>query len=141
MPDLDAQTRKLLTLLWQAGGATTGELTRLLGRRHPQSTSTSLRVLERRRWVAKEGRTWLVTDAGRAVLDPLVKFVPAQSRESIASNRALLEALTEEAQSSAELARATGLERTNAHKRLVALAERGKVERVEGRPVRWRRRG
>ena len=139
MPDLDAQTRKLLTLLWQAGGATTGELTRLLGRRHPQSTSASLRLLERRGWVVKDGRLWSVTSEGRGVLDPLVKFVPAQSRESIASNRALLDALTDEPQTSAELAQATGLERTNAHKRLVALAQRGRVERVEGRPVRWRR--
>jgi len=53
VPDLDAQTRKLLTLLWQAEGATTTELTRLLGRRHPQSTSASLKLLERRGWVAK----------------------------------------------------------------------------------------
>lgn len=139
MPDLDAQTRKLLTLLWQAEGATTTELTRLLGRRHTQSTSASLRNLERRGLVAKEGRKWTVTEAGRALLDPLVKYVPAHDRESIASNRALLDALTDEPRTSTELAVATGLERSNAHKRLAALAERGRAVRVEGRPVRWRR--
>lgn len=139
MADLDAQTRKLLTMLWQADGATTTELTRLLGRRHPQSTSASLRLLERRGWVVKNGRTWSVTEVGRALLDPLVKYVPAHDRESIASNRALLDALTDEPLSSAELAARAGVERSNAHKRLIALAARGQAVRVPGRPVRWRR--
>ncbi|HEX7039417.1 MAG TPA: MarR family transcriptional regulator [Trueperaceae bacterium] len=139
MPDLDAQTRQLLTLLYQAEGATTTELTRLLGRRHTQSTSASLRNLERRGLVAKEGRKWTVTEAGRALLDPLVKYVPAASRESIASNRALLDALTDEPLTTAQLADLAGVERSNAHKRLAALADRGLAERVDGRPVRWRR--
>lgn len=139
MVDLDAQTRKLLTMLWQADGATTTELTRLLGRRHTQSTSASLKLLERRGWVAKEDRTWSVTEAGRAQLDPLVKFVPAASRESIASNRALLDALTDEPLTSAQLAEIAGVERSNAHKRLAALAGRGQAVRVPGRPVKWRR--
>lgn len=138
MVDLDAQTRKLLTMLWQAEGATTTELTRLLGRRHPQSTSASLRLLERRGWVEKQGRTWSVTEAGRAQLDPLVRYVPAHDRESIASNRALLDALTDEPLTSTELAARAGVERSNAHKRLQALADRGLAERVDGRPVRWR---
>ncbi|HEX7000282.1 MAG TPA: helix-turn-helix domain-containing protein, partial [Trueperaceae bacterium] len=66
-------------------------------------------------------------------------YVPAHDRESIASNRALLEALTGSPMTSAELASRAGLERTNAHKRLQALADRGLAERVDGRPVRWRR--
>lgn len=37
------------------------------------------------------------------------------------------------------LAEATGLERSNAHKRLAALAARGLAVQVDGRPVRWRR--
>lgn len=139
MADLHAQTRKLLTILWQSGGATTSQLTRLLGRRHSQSTSASLRHLEGHGWVVKEGRTWSVTEAGRAVLDPLVRFVPAHDREGIATNRALLAALTDEPMTSAELAAKAGVERTNAHKRLKSLADQGRVERVEGRPVRWRR--
>lgn len=139
MPDLDAQTRKLLTLLYQAEGATTTELTRLLGRRHTQSTSASLKLLERRGWVAKDGRRWSVTGEGREQLDPLVKYVPAASRESVASIRALLDALSDEPMTSAELAARAGVERSNAHKRLAALAGRGLVERVDGRPVRWRR--
>ena len=139
MPDLDAQTRQLLTLLYQAEGATTTELTRLLGRRHTQSTSASLKLLERRGWVAKEDRTWSVTAEGRAQLDPLVKYVPAHDRESIASNRALLDALTDEPMTTAQLADLAGVERSNAHKRLAALAARGQATRLEGRPVRWRR--
>ena len=139
MTDLDARTRQVLTLLLQAGGATTTELTRLLGRRHSQSTSYSLRTLARRGLVEKAGRLWRVTDAGRAVLDPLVRFVPARSRESIATNRALLDALTDEPLTTARLAELAGVERSNAHKRLTALAARGRVERVPGRPVRWRR--
>lgn len=137
--DLDAQTRKVLTILWQAKGATTTELTRMLGRRHAQSTSASLKALQARGWVDKNGRDWSVTEDGLALLDPLVKFVPAASRELIASNRALLDALTGEPLTSAELAAKAGVERTNAHKRLAALAERDLVERVPGRPVRWRR--
>lgn len=139
MADLDAQTRKLLTILYQAEGATTTELTRLLGRRHTQSTSASLGLLERRGWVVKEGRVWCVTEVGRAQLDPLVRYVPAASREAIATNRALLDALSDEALTSTELAARSGVERSNAHKRLVALAGRGLAVRVDGRPVRWRR--
>ena len=138
MVDLNSQTRRLLTLLYQAGAATTTELTRLLGRRYSQSTSQSLRLLERRGWVVKEDRTWRVTEAGVALLDPLVRYVPAHDRESIASNRALLGVLTKEPMTSAELAALAGVERSNAHKRLAALADRGQVERVEGRPVKWR---
>ena len=86
----------------------------------------------------KEDRTWRVTEAGVALLDPLVRYVPAHDRESIASNRALLGVLTKEPMTSAELAALAGVERSNAHKRLAALADRGQVERVEGRPVKWR---
>lgn len=140
MVDLDARTRKTLTLLLQAGRATTTELTRMLGRRHPQSTSATLKLLERRGWVAKDDRTWSVTASGLQALGPYeVRFVPAHDRESVASNRALLDALTDDPLTSAELAEATGLERSNAHKRLSALAERGQAAKVEGRPVRWRR--
>lgn len=137
--DLNSQTRKVLTLLYQADAATTGELTRLLGRKHPQSTSASLRLLQRRGWVVKDDRRWRVTSEGAALLDPLVRYVPAHDREGVASNRALLDALTDEPMTSAEVAARAGVERSNAHKRLAALASRGQAERVEGRPVRWRR--
>lgn len=102
----------------------------MLGRRHPQSTSASLRLLERRGWAAKVGRIWSVTEAGREALGPYeIRYVPAASREGVASNRALLDALTDEPLTSAELAARAGVERTNAHKRLAALAARGQAVR------------
>lgn len=140
MVDLNSQTRRTLTLLLQAGGATTTQLTRLLGRRHPQSTSATLKLLASRGWVVKDAGTWQVTDEGVEVLGPYdIKYVPAHDRGGPSSNVAILETLTDEAMTTSEVAARAGVERTNAHKRLAALAERGRVERVEGRPVRWRR--
>ncbi|HEX7039953.1 MAG TPA: MarR family transcriptional regulator [Trueperaceae bacterium] len=94
--------------------------------------------MARRGLVEKAGRLWRVTDAGRAVLDPLVRFVPA--REPVTgSQRAVLEALGADALTTTDVAARAGVERTNTHRRLEVLERLGRVERVPGRPVRWRR--
>lgn len=140
MVDVNSHTRRTLTLLLQAGGATTTQLTRLLGRRHPQSTSATLKLLNARGWVVKDVDMWRVTNEGREALGPHeVRYVPAHDRGGPSSSAAILEALAGEAMTTSEVARATGLERSNTHKRLEKLAAKGRVERVPGRPVMWRK--
>lgn len=128
-----------LTLLYQAGGATTSGLTKMLGRRHTQSTSATLARLAKRGLVAKHGWMWRVTEAGIVALEPQVRFVPAHAPGDLPTSERLVQALTDEPQTTSELAQLAGMERTNAHSGLKSLERLGRVKRVDGRPVRWRR--
>lgn len=133
---MTSSTRLVLGVLRAAGPVTTAEATRLLGRRTAQSASATLTALARRGLVVKRATLWEVTAVGAAVAAQEMR-VPQPTTEN--SYRALLEALTGEPQSTAQVAAGAGLERTNAHHRLERLAADGLVEKIEGRPVRWRR--
>lgn len=134
---MTSPTRLVLGVLRAAGPVTTAEATRLLGRANAQSASATLSALARRGLVVKRATLWEVTAAGAAVATQDVQVARAVEPNTY---RSVLAVLTREPQSTAQVAAAAGVERTNAHKRLERLAADGLVERVEGRPVRWRAR-
>lgn len=136
--DLQADLRKALSLLHQTGEATTTGLTRMLGRRHTQSTSATLARLAERGLVTKRGAMWSVTPEGVAALEPFVRFVPAHAPGALPSAERLRASLSDVPKTTSQLAQLAGMERTNAHKGLESLERAGLVLRVGGRPVRWR---
>lgn len=136
--DLQADLRKALTLIHQTGEVTTTGLTRMLGRKHTQSTSATLARLAERGLVAKRGALWRVTNEGVTALDPLVRFVPAHAPGAPPTSERLRASLTDEPKTTSELARLARMERTNAHRGLESLQRAGAVQRVKGRPTRWK---
>lgn len=134
---VNATTRTVLTILRAAGPVTTAEATRLLGRSSPQSASATLSTLARRGLVAKRASLWEVTSTGATHVTQGVEVARVAASDN--TYRAVITALTHEPQTTAQVAAAAGLERTNTHKRLERLASDGAIVRLAGRPVRWRR--
>lgn len=73
--DLNETEQRLLHTLNEDGPGTTNELTQRIGRGR-ETTSTRLNGLQRRGWVARTGRDWRISAAGRARLetDPAARF-------------------------------------------------------------------
>lgn len=136
--DLQSDLRMALTLLHQAGETTTLGLTRMLGRRHTQSTSATLTVLAERGFVMKRGRMWSVTPVGLAALDPIVRYLPAHQPGPPPTSERVRACLSSVPRTTSQLAKLADTERTNAHKVLENLARAGIAIREAGRPVKWR---
>lgn len=137
-PSLNRLQRRLVALVYEAP-ARSGELHSRLGRTR-EHTARELQKLRAGGWLEKVGPIWRVTEAARSRIEAQADLWGLADLEDDEDSYVLLiDALAGEPRSTSEVAAAAGLERSNAHKRLAALEARGLVERLEGRPVRWRR--
>lgn len=135
---LNRLQRRLVALVYETP-AKSGELPARLGRTR-EHTARELQKLRAGGWLEKAGPIWHVTEAARARIEAQSELWGLADLEDGEDSYALLlEALSSEARTTSELATAAGLERTNAHNRLLRLESEGVVERIAGRPVRWRR--